>query len=160
MKTSFLASGAAALLAGTLCAVFAQQLQPSSDAFEVPPDRGAAGMLRMLRSLQTRASLLLFTAHPDDEDGGMLAYESRGLGARTGLMTLNRGEGGQNVMSMDLYDALGLIRTQELLVRTVTWGSTSIFRAWWTTDFRRLAKRLSKSGAMTAFYRTRFACCE
>jgi LmbE family N-acetylglucosaminyl deacetylase len=73
-------------------------------------------MTRLLRSLQTRASLLLFTAHPDDEDGGMLAYESRGLGARTGLMTLNRGEGGQNVMSMDLYDALGLIRTQELLV--------------------------------------------
>ena len=31
-------------------------------------------------------------------------------------MTLNRGEGGQNVMSMDLYDALGLMRTQELLV--------------------------------------------
>jgi len=90
--------------------------QPSPDAFEVPPDRGAAGMTRLLRSLQTRASLLLFTAHPDDEDGGMLAYESRGLGARTGLMTLNRGEGGQNVMSMDMYDALGLIRTQELLV--------------------------------------------
>ena len=47
---------------------------------EVPPDRGAAGMMRLLRSLQTRASFLLFTAHPDDEDGGMLAYESRGLG--------------------------------------------------------------------------------
>jgi LmbE family N-acetylglucosaminyl deacetylase len=73
-------------------------------------------MSRLLRSLQTRASLLLFTAHPDDEDGGMLAYESRGVGARTGLMTLNRGEGGQNVMSVDMYDALGLIRTQELLL--------------------------------------------
>ncbi len=46
----------------------------------------------------------------------MLAYESRGQGARAALMTLNRGEGGQNVMSMDLYDALGLVRTQELLV--------------------------------------------
>ncbi len=116
MKTSFLAPSAAALLAGTLCAVLAQQAKPSSDAFEVPPDRGAAGMSRLLRSLQTRASLVLFTAHPDDEDGGMLAYETRGLGVRAGLMTLNRGEGGQNVMSMDMYDALGLIRTQELLV--------------------------------------------
>jgi LmbE family N-acetylglucosaminyl deacetylase len=106
--------GAGALIAGGLSLIVAQQSSP--DAFNVPPDRGATGMTRLLRSLQTRASLLLFTAHPDDEDGGMLAYESRGLGARTGLMTLNRGEGGQNVMSMDMYDALGLIRTQELLV--------------------------------------------
>jgi LmbE family N-acetylglucosaminyl deacetylase len=114
MKNLLRALGATALLAGGLSAILAQQSSP--DAFEAPPDRGAAGMTRLLRSLQTRASLLLFTAHPDDEDGGMLAYESRGLGARTSLMTLNRGEGGQNVMSMDMYDALGLIRTQELLV--------------------------------------------
>lgn len=106
--------GASAFLVGGMYALLAQQASP--DAFDAPPDRGAAGMTRLLRSLQTRASLMLFTAHPDDEDGGMLAYESRGLGTRTSLMTLNRGEGGQNVMSMDMYDALGLIRTQELLV--------------------------------------------
>ncbi len=58
----------------------------------------------------------MFTAHPDDEDGGMLAYETRGQGARAALMTLTRGEGGQNVMSQDLYDALGLARTEELLI--------------------------------------------
>ncbi len=85
-------------------------------ATPIPPDSGAAGLSRLLRELQTRASLILFTAHPDDEDGGMLAYETRGKGARAALMTLNRGEGGQNVMSMDLYDALGLVRTQELLI--------------------------------------------
>ena len=88
---------------------------PQVDAIDVPPDRGAAGMSRWLRALQTRASLLMVTAHPDDEDGGMLAYESRGLGARTALLTLNRGEGGQNVMAPDFYDALGLTRTEELL---------------------------------------------
>src|SRR5580692_6666286 len=100
-----LAVVAAALYAGT----------PRVDAIDIPPDRGAAGMSRWLRSLQTRASLLMVTAHPDDEDGGMLTYETRGLGARAGLLTLNRGEGGQNVMAMDLYDALGLTRTEELL---------------------------------------------
>jgi len=114
MKKLLRALGITAFLAGGVWALLAQQT--STDAFEAPPDRGAAGLTRLLRSLQTRASLMLFTAHPDDEDGGMLAYESRGLGARTSLMTLNRGEGGQNVMSMDMYDALGLIRTQELLV--------------------------------------------
>jgi len=89
---------------------------PALDAVSAPPDRGAAGMVRCLRALQTRASLMMFTAHPDDEDGGMLAYESRGQGARVALMTLNRGEGGQNVMSQDFDDALGLARTQELLI--------------------------------------------
>ncbi len=97
---------AAALHAGT----------PRVDAIDIPPDRGAAGMSRLLRALQTRASLLMVTAHPDDEDGGMLAYETRGQGARAGLLTLNRGEGGQNVMAKDLYDALGLTRTEELLM--------------------------------------------
>src|ERR1700751_508339 len=45
----------------------------------------------------------------------MLDYESRGQGAGAILLTLNRGEGGQNVMSDDFWDALGLVRTEELL---------------------------------------------
>ena len=94
----------------------AQPARPQADALAVAPDRGAAGLARCLRALQTRASLLMFTAHPDDEDGGMLAYEVRGQGARAALMTLTRGEGGQNVMSQDFYDALGLTRTEELLI--------------------------------------------
>jgi LmbE family N-acetylglucosaminyl deacetylase len=59
--------------------------------------------------------MLMITAHPDDEDGATLAYESRSLGARVGLLTLNRGEGGANEMSSDFWDALGLVRTEELL---------------------------------------------
>ncbi len=78
-------------------------------------DRGAAGMSRWLAALNTRASVLVVVAHPDDEDGGMLAQQTRGLGARGALLTLTRGEGGQNAMSSDMYDALGLLRTQELL---------------------------------------------
>ncbi len=92
------------------------QSPPALDAMPAPPDRGAAGMIRCLQALQTRASLMMVTAHPDDEDGGMLAYESRGQGARVALMTLNRGEGGQNVMTQDLDGALGVARTQELLI--------------------------------------------
>jgi LmbE family N-acetylglucosaminyl deacetylase len=68
-----------------------------------------------LRKLKTRASLIMVVAHPDDEDGGMLAYESRDQGVDSTLLTLNRGEGGQNVMSSDYWDQLGLLRTQELL---------------------------------------------
>jgi len=94
------------------------------DGRELPIDGGigldgqpdnALGLAQMLRKLSTRASLMLIVAHPDDEDGGMLAYYSRGLGVRVGVLTLTRGEGGQNQMTGDFEDALGLIRTQELL---------------------------------------------
>ena len=78
-------------------------------------DRGAAALWQSLQKLHTRASLIMVTAHADDEDGGMLTYESRGAGARVALLTLNRGEGGANVMSSDYFDALGLVRTNELL---------------------------------------------
>jgi LmbE family N-acetylglucosaminyl deacetylase len=85
-------------------------------------DRGAARLWQTLRQLRTRASLLMVVAHPDDEDGGMLDYESRGQGARVALMTLNRGEGGQNAMADDYYDALGLERTEELLAADRYYG--------------------------------------
>jgi LmbE family N-acetylglucosaminyl deacetylase len=88
---------------------------PSTFATPLPVDRGAAAVWQSLQKLHTRASLILIVAHPDDEDSGMLAYESRDQGVDTTLLTLNRGEGGQNVMSSDYWDQLGLLRTQELL---------------------------------------------
>lgn len=94
---------------------YATALEPSSVREEIPANRGAAAVWQSLKKLHTRASLLMITAHPDDEDGGMLTAESRGRGARVTLLTLNRGEGGANVMSSDFFDALGLVRTQELL---------------------------------------------
>jgi LmbE family N-acetylglucosaminyl deacetylase len=108
-------AGVTFLIAGAaFFAVYAAQT-PETDSTAVAPDRGAAGLSRLLRELQTRASLVMVVAHPDDEDGGMLTFETRGQGARAALFTLTRGEGGQNVMSGDFYDALGLVRTQELL---------------------------------------------
>ncbi len=85
------------------------------DGRELPVDQGASGLQQLLRRLNTRASILNIVAHPDDEDGGMLAFYSRGLGARVADLSLTRGEGGQNAMTGDFEDALGLLRTQELL---------------------------------------------
>src|SRR5438132_10422915 len=84
-------------------------------AQDIPINKGSAALWQSLKKLHTRASLLMITAHPDDEDGGMLTYQSRGKGTRVALLTLNRGEGGANVMSPDYFDALGLVRTEELL---------------------------------------------
>ncbi|MBV9772188.1 MAG: glycosyltransferase, partial [Bryobacterales bacterium] len=91
------------------------------------PNNPATKLPRYLRALQTRASFLMFTAHPDDEDGATLVYETQGEGARGALFTITRGEGGQNVMSADLGDSLGLIRTQELLRSDQYYGVDQYF---------------------------------
>jgi LmbE family N-acetylglucosaminyl deacetylase len=78
-------------------------------------DRGAAGTWQRLLKLRTIASVMHTTAHPDDEHGGLLAMLSRGEGARVALLTLNRGEAGDNAIGSELFDPLGLIRTEELL---------------------------------------------
>ena len=92
------------------------------NAMSIDLDRGANGLSRCLAAIRTRASILMVVAHPDDEDGGLLANQTRGLGARGELLSLTRGEGGQNAMSEDLYDALGLVRTQELLTSDRYYG--------------------------------------
>lgn len=81
----------------------------------LPQDRGAAGAWQKIQKLRTIASVMHTTAHPDDEQGGMLTMTSRGDGARVTLLTLNRGEAGDNAIGPELFDALGLIRTEELL---------------------------------------------
>ena len=91
------------------------KVEPNPNARAIQLNRGAAALACTLRELHTRASLIMFTAHPDDEDGGVLTYESRDVGADTSLFTLNRGEGGQNVMSSDFWDQLGVLRAEELL---------------------------------------------
>ena len=77
-------------------------------------DRGAVGTWQAIQKLQTFASVLHTTAHPDDEHGAVLTWLSRGLGTRVSLLTLTRGEAGDNAIGPELFDALGLIRTEEL----------------------------------------------
>jgi LmbE family N-acetylglucosaminyl deacetylase len=89
---------------------------------ELPQDQGIVGLRGMLRRLGTTARLMQTVAHPDDEDGGMLTLESRGRGASVLLMTLNRGEGGQNKVGSNLSDVLGVLRTEELLAADQYYG--------------------------------------
>ncbi len=78
-------------------------------------DMGALGLAQMLERLQTAASVMHTGAHPDDEDSGLLAYLARKEQARTVYLSLNRGDGGQNVIGEELFEPLGVIRTEELL---------------------------------------------
>jgi LmbE family N-acetylglucosaminyl deacetylase len=108
----------AALAAALITAPQSQSLTPGP----LPLDRGAAGAWQAIQKLTTTASLLHTTAHPDDEQGGMLTYVSRGLGVRTTMLTLNRGESGDNAIGAELFDALGLIRTEELRISDRYYG--------------------------------------
>jgi LmbE family N-acetylglucosaminyl deacetylase len=78
-------------------------------------DYGAAGLGQKLKRLQTTASAMHTGAHPDDEDSGLMAYLARREQARTVYLSLNRGDGGQNVIGEELFVPLGVIRTEELL---------------------------------------------
>ncbi len=101
--------------------------EPSANALPLPEDRGAADLEQTLKRLGTTASVLMIVPHPDDEDGALLTYLTRGLGVRATLLTFTRGEGGQNAMSAETYDALGLIRTNELLKADQYYGARQLW---------------------------------
>jgi len=89
---------------------------------DIPQDQGVAGLRLALLRLGTTARLMQVVAHPDDEDGGLLTLEARGHGVTTLLMTLNRGEGGQNKVGRNLSDVLGVLRSEELLASDQHYG--------------------------------------
>ena len=95
-------------------AAVAQAAPKQSPTQPLPQDSGTLGLKQMLLRLQTTARFMQTVAHPDDEDGGLLTLESRGQGASVLLLTLNRGEGGQNKIGSNLFDVLGVVRTLEL----------------------------------------------
>lgn len=84
------------------------QMQP------IPEDEGANGFGLALRKLPRVGSFMYICAHPDDENNALYAKLGRGEGFRTGLLTLTRGDGGQNELGPELFQALGVLRTEEL----------------------------------------------
>ncbi len=88
---------------------------------------GAAGLVQKLQRLTTTASAIHTGAHPDDEDSALIARLARGDHARVAYLSLNRGEGGQNVLGPEFYEALGVIRTEELLQARALDGGEQFF---------------------------------
>jgi LmbE family N-acetylglucosaminyl deacetylase len=94
---------------------------------ELAIDRGFVGLSQALDRLPYTSRVMFVAAHPDDENSGVLPYVSRGLHARTALLTLTRGEGGQNLVGPDLFEALGLIRTGEMMAAGEYYGVQQFF---------------------------------
>ena len=87
----------------------------TTQASSIPEDRGAMGLAQALNRLDVIESVLHTGAHPDDENSALLAWLSRGAGIRTAYLSATRGDGGQNLLGTELYEQLGVIRTEELL---------------------------------------------
>lgn len=103
----FTAVPAASLLAAALFAtsVHAQPLASGED-------RAALGVA--LRKLNSTGVYMMITAHPDDENNALLAKLAKGEGHRAVLLSATRGDGGQNEIGAELFDALAVLRTEEL----------------------------------------------
>ncbi|GAC1622851.1 MAG: PIG-L family deacetylase [Candidatus Acidiferrum sp.] len=83
---------------------------------------GLAETIEAIDSARVTTRILYITAHPDDESAATLTYLARGLHADVALLSLTRGEGGQNVLGPEQAPQLGLIRSQELLAATRGYG--------------------------------------
>jgi len=101
--------------AAVLAVLLAAWVPAGAQLAPIPQDTGASGLVLALRRLSSTARVLYVAAHPDDEHNGVLVRLSRGLGHRAALLTLTRGDGGQNEIGPELFEALGVLRTEELL---------------------------------------------
>jgi LmbE family N-acetylglucosaminyl deacetylase len=112
---------------GALLAFFAAQPAPA----QFPPAPGTGPGLpetiEAIDSARVTTRILYITAHPDDESAALLTYLARGLHADVALLTLTRGEGGQNDLGPEQAPQLGLIRTQELLAAARGYGIKLFF---------------------------------
>jgi len=99
---------------------------PPSALAQFPPAPGTgpglAETIEAIDSARVTTRILYVTAHPDDESAAVLTYLARGLHADVALLSLTRGEGGQNALGPEQAPQLGLIRTQELLAATRGYG--------------------------------------
>ena len=96
-------------------------------SFAQSSNLNSAEILHNLKKLNTIGSVLYIAAHPDDENTRLLTYLANEKKLRTGYLSLTRGDGGQNLIGKEQGEALGLIRTQELLAARRTDGAEQFF---------------------------------
>ena len=111
---------------GTLFIILAATAAtPRAQPAERVNGRVALGLA--LRQINNAGTFMMAIAHPDDEINGLLALLSHGEGVRTTLVSATRGDGGQNEIGPELFDALAALRTEELLAAHRLDGAEQFF---------------------------------
>lgn len=95
-----------------------------------PQKPNSVEIYHQIEKLNFLGSVLYVAAHPDDENTRLISYLSNEKNARTGYLSLTRGDGGQNLIGPELRELLGVIRTQELIeARKIDGGEQMFSRA-------------------------------
>lgn len=92
-----------------------------------PQKPNAVEIYHQIEKLNFLGSVLYVAAHPDDENTRLISYLSNEKNARTGYLSLTRGDGGQNLIGPELRELLGVIRTQELIEARKIDGGEQLF---------------------------------
>jgi LmbE family N-acetylglucosaminyl deacetylase len=121
-----------------LAALAAAMLMPHRGAAQ-----GSAASVRV-QNAPERMRVLWIAAHPDDEDTQMIAWLARGRHVETAYMSLTRGDGGQNLIGNELGEALGVIRTEELLAARRIDGAHQYFGRGYDFGFSKTADETRK----------------
>jgi len=103
-------------------------------------DRGAIALGEAVEGLGVTTRVLMIAAHPDDEDTRLIAWLARGQHVETAYLSLTRGDGGQNLIGNELGEALGVIRTQELLAARRIDGAHQYFTRAYDFGFSKTAE--------------------
>ena len=99
--------------------------------FAQAPKKPTSGEIyESIQKLNFLGTVLYIAAHPDDENTRLISYFANDVKARTGYLSITRGDGGQNLIGSELGELLGVIRTQELLAaRRIDGGEQFFTRA-------------------------------
>jgi LmbE family N-acetylglucosaminyl deacetylase len=97
---------------------------------QTPRNQNPSDIYHAVQKLNFLGTALYIAAHPDDENTRLISYLANNVHARTGYLSLTRGDGGQNLIGSELRELLGVLRTQELLAaRRVDGGEQFFTRA-------------------------------
>ena len=113
----FVVAAALAIWAGVGARLVRAQFSPAAGTGPGLPET-----IEAIDAARVTTRILYIDAHPDDESAAVLTYLARGLHADVALLSVTRGEGGQNDLGPEQNPQLGLIRTQELLAATRGYG--------------------------------------
>jgi len=132
----------AILLAATSAAIFLAPRAVSAQALfsEDPPGAAMGAQAEGPQAMR----VLWIAAHPDDEDTNLIAWLARGRNVNTAYMSLTRGDGGQNLIGNELGEALGVIRTEELLAARRIDGAHQYFGRAYDFGFSKSAEETRK----------------